>query len=274
MPAIYAHYTFGAESLPRFPEEVARMVRVHRDSFNLGLQGPDFYFFDQFLVLRGKHYAARGGQHHIESCASLLLALEGSGGRRPESAALAYLFGLIGHFTLDQAAHPFIETWVAELAYNHHRLETEFDRFLLTRQGIDARRYALGQCLQAPRRTRLAIGQLYERAGLGKASDVAALFASFAWIKSHTSCAHDESYCALRFLLKRLGAWDAIGGIFMGSKDALSDVTNPRLYALFEDAQSQYIRLAENYYRHIFEGAPLDVYFERNFETLPEEKAL
>ena len=128
MPAIFAHYTFGAEALTEFTAPVRRIVCAHRGLFDLGLQGPDFYFFDQFLTLRGKHYSKTGSALHHGSCAELLLALEGEGGRRPTSAELAYLFGLIGHFALDSTAHPAIERWVMELTYDHHRLETEFDR--------------------------------------------------------------------------------------------------------------------------------------------------
>lgn len=272
MPAIYAHYMFGAESLPHFSEPVARIVRTHRAYFDLGLQGPDFYFFDQRLMLKGKHYARLGGELHKGSCVSLLSALEGGGGRRPENWALAYLFGLVGHFALDQAAHPHIEPWVKELGYNHHRLETEFDRFLLTRVGKEARCFPLGQCIHAPRRMRVAIGGLYEAAGLGDARDVAALFHDFGWIKNHTTLRRDKSYAALRALMQPFGAWDAIGGIFMGPKDELSEITNPRLFGIFEEAQGRYVQLTENYWRHIFEGAPLDAYFDRNFETAPKEE--
>lgn len=117
MPSIFAHYTFGAEALADFAAPMRRIVCAHRGLFDLGLQGPDFYFFDQFQALRGKHYSKTGSALHHGSCAELLLALEGEGGRRPTSAELAYLFGLIGHFALDSTAHPAIERWVAELAY-------------------------------------------------------------------------------------------------------------------------------------------------------------
>ena len=271
MPAIFAHYTFGAETLAQFSAPVRRIVTTHRALFDLGLQGPDFYFFDQLLVLRGKHYSAIGTRLHHGACAELLQALEGSGGRRPDSASLAYLYGLIGHFALDSTCHPAIDRWVEEMDYDHHRLETEFDRFLLARDGVTVpRRFPLGSCLSADRRAGLAIGRLYEAAGLGAARDVAALFVDMRRVKDHTSLADDRAYAAVRALL-RVGGAQAIGGIFMGPKDALSDETNPRLLALFEEAKVRYARLVENYRAHVFEGAALDDYFQRDFETAPEE---
>ena len=270
MPAIFAHYTFGAETLARFSAPVRRIITTHRALFDLGLQGPDFYFFDQFLVLRGKHYSKTGSALHHRSCAELLQSLEGGGGRRPDSASLAYLYGLIGHFALDSTAHPAIDRWVEALDYDHHRLETEFDRFLLTRAGVtEPRRFPLGSCIQADRRARLAIGRLYEAAGLGAARDVAALFADMRRIKDHTSLADDRPYAAVQALLRVCGA-QAIGGIFMGPKDVLSDETNPRLLALFEEAKGRYAWLVENYRAHVFCGAALDDYFLRDFETEPE----
>ena len=101
MPAIFAHCIFGAEALADFAAPIRRIVCAHRGLFDLGLQGPDFYFFDQFLTPRGKHYSKTGSALHHGSCEKLLLALEGEGGRRPTSAELAYLFGLIGHFAQD-----------------------------------------------------------------------------------------------------------------------------------------------------------------------------
>lgn len=271
MPAIFAHYTFGAEALTEFTAPVRRIVCAHRGLFDLGLQGPDFYFFDQFQALRGKHYSKTGSALHHGSCEKLLLALEGEGGRRPTSAELAYLFGLIGHFALDSTAHPAIERWVAELAYDHHRLETEFDRYLLERRGFDPRRFALGDVIAVSRRERLLVGRLYESAGLGDARDIASLWRDFGWIKSRTSLKSDWTYAVVQKILALVGA-RSISGIFMGPKDMLSDVTNPQMLALFAEGQARYQKLVENYLQHVFCGAALDDYFLRDFETEPEEE--
>lgn len=271
MPAIFAHYIFGAEALADFAAPVRRIVCAHRGLFDLGLQGPDFYFFDQFQALRGKHYSKTGSALHHGSCAELLLALEGEGGRRPTSAELAYLFGLIGHFALDSTAHPAIERWVMELTYDHHRLETEFDRYLLERRGFDPRRFALGDVIAVSWRERLLVGRLYEKAGLGDAHDIAALWRDFRWIKSHTSLKSDWTYAVVQKILTLVGA-RSIAGIFMGPKDMLSDVTNPRMLALFAEGQARYQKLVENYWQHVFCGAALDDYFLRDFETEPEEE--
>jgi len=271
MPAIFAHYLFGADTLRQFDDSVRRVVKTHRSLYNIGLQGPDFYFFDQLLRLRGKKYAQIGSELHHSSCAKLLLALEGDGGKRPDSGSLAYLIGLIGHFALDSTCHPSIDRWVEELPYNHHRMETEFDRYLLKRCGaIEPRCFPLGICITADRATRLKVGQLYEGAGLGAASDVAALIADFGRIKNGLQTPGDGRYRFYQSVLRLAGAQEALGGIFMGPKDVLSDKTNPRLSALFDEAKKRYVALASNYMAHVFEDAPLDEYFQRDFEREPE----
>ena len=58
----------------------------------------------------------------------------------------------------------------------------------------------------------------------------------------------------------------------MGPKDTLSDVTNPRMLALFAEGQARYQKLVENYWQHVFCGVALDDYFLRDFETEPEEE--
>lgn len=271
MPAIFAHYLFGVETLPRFDVSVRRVVKTHRALYNIGLQGPDFYFFDQLLCLRGKKYAQIGNDLHHSSCAQLLMALEGEGGKRPDSGSLAYLLGLIGHFSLDSTCHPSIDRWVNELSYNHHRMETEFDRYLLGRCGVaEPRRFPLGGCIAADRATRLKIGRLYERANLGAACDVAALIADFGRIKNGLQTPGDGRYRFYQSVLRLAGAQEALGGIFMGPKDALSDETNPRLAALYDKAKERYAALAANYMAHVFDDAPLDNYFQRDFEREPE----
>lgn len=271
MPAIFAHYIFGVETMRRFDDSIMRIIKSHQKLYFVGLQGPDFYFFDQLLYVRGKRYAAIGSRLHHEPCARLLGALEGDGGRRPDSESLAYLLGLIGHFSLDSTCHPLIDRWVEELPYNHHRMETEFDRYLMAGCGIsEPRCFPLGSLIAADRRERLKVGHMYESANLGRAEDVAEMIADFGRIKNLLQTPEDGRYRFYQNVLRMVGAQEALGGIFMGPKDALSDITNPCLAVLFEQAKQRYVMLAENYMSHVFNGAPLDEYFLRNFETEPE----
>ena len=45
MPAFYAHYRFGCDVLNQLPEDIRSICTAHRGLFDIGLHGPDIYFF-------------------------------------------------------------------------------------------------------------------------------------------------------------------------------------------------------------------------------------
>ena len=45
MPAFYAHYRFGCDVLKQLPEDIRSICTAHRGLFDIGLHGPDIYFF-------------------------------------------------------------------------------------------------------------------------------------------------------------------------------------------------------------------------------------
>ena len=45
MPASYAHYRFGKLLLPQLPADVRQTIQRFRRMYDLGLQGPDFFFY-------------------------------------------------------------------------------------------------------------------------------------------------------------------------------------------------------------------------------------
>lgn len=267
MPAIFAHYVFGREALPRMDARALPIVRSHMPFYKLGLQGPDFYFFDQLKRLQGKHLSYIGTMLHNHSCVYLLERLEHVGARRADSEELAYMLGLIGHFALDSTCHPHIDSWVKELDYDHNLIETEFDRMLLEREGEHARRFPLGSVIKSDKRTRLKVGTMYKDFSL--AEDVAGLWHDFAFIKNLIRTPSDAQYRAYTKLLSMLGA-DALGGVLMGERSEIAPTTNLRLMPLFGQAQDVYAKLSTNFMDHVREGKRLDDYFERDFETLPE----
>ena len=268
MPAMYAHYVFGRETLPLFNAEIQQIIKAHRNMFDLGLQGPDFYFFDQLKYLKGKTFARIGRELHHEPCEQLLAHFERENGRYVDISTLAYVLGLIGHFSLDSTCHPYIDAWVEAMPYNHMRMETEFDRFLLERDGKKARRFPLGQCMASDKQQRMAIGYLYE--GHGSAKEVASLLREYGIIKNAMRTPIDLQYLIYQVILGVVGARKFIGGVFMGPQDAKSYITNPRLCVLFNKAKHLFVRLTDNYMEHYLHGNSLDAYFKRDFEVLPE----
>jgi len=133
MPSNYAHYRFGAAMLGVMPGDVRRTAKRYRRLYDVGLHGPDLFFF--YDPLRRNPFSAMGRRIHHQSgreffgrvCRSLRLD--------PSEEAEAYLYGALCHYALDAACHPFVVEQDKQGIADHFEIETEFDRFLLEKDG-------------------------------------------------------------------------------------------------------------------------------------------
>lgn len=128
MPATYAHYRFGAQMLAKMPADVCRTAKRHRRLFDVGLHGPDLFFYYKPMVstkigrMGHKFHRQTGKEFFSRVCRNLRL--------EPSEEGTAYLYGALCHYTLDAQCHPLVEKLSWEGIATHTRLETEFDRFL------------------------------------------------------------------------------------------------------------------------------------------------
>lgn len=129
MPASYAHYRFGKLLLPQLPPDVRQCIQRFRRMYDMGLQGPDFFLYTPIKTSAadnpGRVFHRQSGQEFFTAASKAA----------DSEAARAYLWGLLGHYCLDAACHPFINR-LAEIGEAEHiPLEAEFDRYLLVRDG-------------------------------------------------------------------------------------------------------------------------------------------
>lgn len=126
MPASYAHYRFGKLLLPNLPPDVRQCIQRFRRMYDMGLQGPDFFFYYNPVMSTtigelGKTFHRQSGQEFFPvACRAA-----------STEAARAYLYGLLGHYCLDSVCHPFVNRLVEIGEAKHVLLESEFERFLL-----------------------------------------------------------------------------------------------------------------------------------------------
>lgn len=134
MPSNYAHYRFGKQLLSSLPADVRRPIQRFRRLYDMGLHGPDLFFYHNFLTkdivasLGQKYHHQTGREYFTHACQRLL--------REPTEAGIAYLYGVLAHFCLDSVFHPFVLKHTESGAISHTELETEFDRFLLLKDGV------------------------------------------------------------------------------------------------------------------------------------------
>lgn len=133
MPSHYAHYRFGAKVIDALPPELQRSVRQFRRMYDVGLHGPDIFFYhniffkDSIVSLGKKYHNLTGEEFFTPICKHLRL--------EPNEAALAYLCGLLTHYCLDSVVHPLVLEQTGDGNIGHVELETEFDRSLLLLDG-------------------------------------------------------------------------------------------------------------------------------------------
>lgn len=133
MPSVYAHQRFGALALERhiLPPEIERCIFRHSGMFDVGLLGPDIFFY--YDPLKKTPVGELGDIFHRQSGREFF---EFACTRCADEHARAYLYGLLGHYCLDSLCHVYIRQLVSAGKARHIALESEFDRYLLALDGV------------------------------------------------------------------------------------------------------------------------------------------
>lgn len=149
MPANYAHYRFGKLALPSLPAEARQCIGRFRRMYDIGLHGPDILFYynpamDTPVGQLGHSYHTHSGQLFFpQACL-----------KADSEAARSYLLGLLGHYCLDSACHPYVNRLVDIGEARHIALESELERRLLLADGV-----ASPQTFDMSKRLRLTRGE-------------------------------------------------------------------------------------------------------------------
>lgn len=162
MPAIYAHYRFGARMLEIMPGDIRRKVKRYRRLYDVGLHGPDIFFYYLSLGSKTGNLGSRihqmtGKEFFGRVCRNLRL--------EPVPGAEAYLYGALAHYALDSVCHPFVWEQDNIGTAKHIEIETEFDRFLLETDGkIPPERQDLSKHLKLSRAECGVVARFYPEA--------------------------------------------------------------------------------------------------------------
>ena len=140
MPAIYAHLRFGQEAAKRLEPPLSDVIGKYSEAFLLGTQGPDILFY--YKPLKGNDIRRRGTAIHARAGGKVFGELytlwQEQGGK--DDALKAYLCGYLCHFTLDVLCHKYIDDNSSD-AVSHGKIESEFDKFILRKDGKPIRGY-------------------------------------------------------------------------------------------------------------------------------------
>lgn len=140
MPAFYAHYRFGGDVLRAAAPEIRTLREKHRALFDIGLHGPDIFFF--YRPVLPNSVTRLGYTCHGRTCREFLArARKVVKSAENKGASLAYFYGFLCHFALDSTCHPYVAEAMDKYGTAHSAIETAFDRLLLTTDGIDPRSF-------------------------------------------------------------------------------------------------------------------------------------
>ena len=157
MPAFYAHQRFGYDVLGQLPEVLQTQLEKEKDLFTIGLQGPDPFFYFRPLT-----------KNVVKSLGSKLHNLSGRqffGKLLPyHDAEKAYLTGVLCHFMLDSTCHGYVWEKTAEGPASHEEIESDFERFLLDKDGRVPASAVLTDEFHPSMRSAKAIAAVYSEA--------------------------------------------------------------------------------------------------------------
>ncbi|MCI7262128.1 MAG: zinc dependent phospholipase C family protein [Otoolea sp.] len=145
MPGFTTHYIFGMKAYNDMPvNQLKHIVAKYRWLYQLGLQGPDMFFYN-IPVLRHRDYRNVGSHmhehqvHEFFECCLRHIGLITS--RQQKEEAIAYFAGFLNHYIADSICHPFIYGRIGYSVKNptsmhhgmHAALENDLDAILLWR---------------------------------------------------------------------------------------------------------------------------------------------
>jgi hypothetical protein len=130
-----AHYQFGQDVLSRLGNAPGQSVLTFKREFDVGLQGPDIFLF--YKPYRSNRIFNYGKARHEEPAVRMFAPMLE---KTREKAALSYFIGIICHYVLDKCCHPYVSAH-SSARYDHQRMESAFDRYVMSRAGLTKPRY-------------------------------------------------------------------------------------------------------------------------------------
>lgn len=128
MPATYAHWNFGGKCIEVMPKDLAQIVRDNREIYDLGVHGPDIFFYD----LAHPNITKYGSSLHDIPVSEFFTNSKNQYNTHNEKdAMLAYLIGFLSHVVLDSACHSYVERKIQVTKISHNHIEAQWERHLM-----------------------------------------------------------------------------------------------------------------------------------------------
>ena len=245
MPTTYAHWRFGDTVSKELPEDLKKTVDQYRDLYDFGVHGPDIFFY--YKCLKGNDVNRFGDVLHETSMKEILETFKKNfEASSNKEASLAYILGFLAHFTLDSYVHGYVDLKAEEEGPSHGKIESQYDRHLLIRDGYDPVTTSVTTSLHPSYFNAAVIAQLF-----GKYSDKE-MYDVLKDMKFYLDLLKDDSDVK-RWVLEK----------FMKAAKTYSYLD--LLIKYFDKAAEHYPLLVSSMMSYLNSEAELDPYFQNHF---------
>ena len=261
MPTTYAHWRFGDTAVKKLPEDLQKIVEQYRDLYDIGVHGPDIFFY--YDCMRHNDVNRFGDKLHETSMNEILPGFrdryETSSNKE---ASLAYLLGFLSHFTLDSYCHGYVDHKAEEEGPGHGKIESQYDRHLLIKDGFDPIRTKVTTSLHPSIFNAAVIAHLYGE------YDEKTTYRILKDMVMYLNLLKDDSD-AKRWLLQttfKLAKTPSFADLLITREEEKSCIaSNMRLDKYFDKAAEHYPLLADNLLKYLNREVDLDPYFHNHF---------
>lgn len=265
MPAIYAHYSFGEMMKKAFPNDVRKRISLHEDLFEIGLHGPDLFFY-YHAVLKNRVNMTGNRMHDISAAPFFRRskdAIRAASSVSEKNARLAYILGFLCHFTLDSVCHSYIEKKLTEDPVSHTRIETEFDRYLLLKHHKRPLHAKVTSHLHASTENAKVIQAFFPTFTVRQ---VESSISSMIWYNDLFTSPDKVTRSLILAFMHTTLTYKNLGGLLMNEKaDPYCKDSSLRLEKLMKASVPLCLSLTENYLNFLKNDAMLSPYFRHTF---------
>ena len=261
MPTTYAHWRFGDKCIRMLPDDLQNIILNNRAIFDYGVHGPDIFFYYNCL----KHNEVNrygSAMHDIPYKDTLAQIKENFKKTENKDMALSYLLGFTCHFTLDSYCHGFIEKVDETTPYSHGKIESQFDRYLLIKDGFNPVTKSVTDMFHPDKKMAKVISGLFNK------FDEDIIYKTLKDQKLYLNLLKDNSDIKRFFLTTAMDIAKVPSfKDLLITKEKVEELkpVNIRLNKYFDMALKHYPVLADSLIGYLSDKNELNTYFKHNF---------
>lgn len=261
MPTTYAHWRFGDKCIRMLPDDLQNIILNNRAIFDYGVHGPDIFFYYNCL----KHNEVNrygSAMHDIPYKDTLAQIKENFKKTENKDMALSYLLGFTCHFTLDSYCHGFIEKVDETMPYSHGKIESQFDRYLLIKDGFNPVTKSVTDMFHPDKKMAKVISGLFNK------FDEDIIYKTLKDQKLYLNLLKDNSDIKRFFLTTAMDIAKVPSfKDLLITKENVEELkpVNIRLNKYFDMALKHYPVLADSLIGYLYDKNELNSYFKHNF---------